>query len=169
WMVGVEDDGSKWSDYYFDMLKAERRAKTIAFLIEDTSHPREVALGAIPKAKAIGLRVVLEEYFSPTTRDFSSIIAKIKSADPDVVYVAAYPPSSIPFDRQAADHGITPREFHFIHHGAGFREGVGAINANFVVGESYWMPGVHGGPNVAEFEELLARTAIKAQAFPWAA
>jgi len=169
WMVGVEDDGSKWSDHYFDMLKSERKAKTIAFLVEDTPHPREVGFGAIPKSREIGLRIVVEEYFAPTTRDFTPIIVKIKAADPDIVYVAAYPPAEIPFYRQMVEQGVNPREFHFIHHGAGFREGVGASNAHLVVGENYWMPGVRGGPDVAEFDELLWRTAIKVEAFPWAA
>ena len=169
WMVGVEDDGSKWSDHYFAMLKAEGKAKTIAFVIEDTAHPREVGFGAVPKSKEIGLRVVVEEYFRLATQDFTSIIAKIKAANPDIVYVAAYPPSAIPFYKQAIEFGVKPREFHFIHHGAGFREGVGSKNAHLVVGENYWMPGVKGGPNVDEFEELLFRTGIKAEAFPWAA
>ena len=169
WMVGVLDDGSKWSDHYFDMLKSEGKAKTIAFVIEDTPHPREVGFGAIPKSKEIGLRVVVEEYFRLTTQDFTPIIAKIKAADPDIVYVAAYAPSAIPFYRQAIEQGVNPREFHFIHHGAGFREGVGAKNANLVVGENYWMPGLKGGPNVAEFDELLWRTGIKGEDFPWAA
>ena len=169
WMVGVEDDGSKWSDHYFDMLKSEGRAKTIAFVIEDTPHPREVGFGAIPKSKEIGLRVVLEEYFQVTNPDFTVAITKIKAANPDIVYVAAYPPSAVPFYRQAILHGVNPREFHFIHHGAGFREGSGGRNANLVVGENYWMPGVRGGPNVGEFDELLWKTGIKVEAFPWAA
>ena len=169
WMVGVEDDGSKWSDRYFAMLKSEGKAKTIAFVIEDTPHPREVGFGAIPKSKEIGLRVVVEEYFRLATQDFTSIIAKIKAADPDIVYVAAYSASAIPFYKQAIELSVNPREFHFIHHGAGFREGVGAKNAYLVVGENYWMPGVKGGPNFGEFEELLWRTGIKAEAYPWAA
>ena len=169
WMVGVEDDGSKWSDHYFDMLKSEGKAKTIAFVIEDTPHPREVGVGAIPKSKEIGLRVVVEEYFRLATQDFTPIIAKIKATDPDIVYVAAYAPSAIPFYRQAIELSVNPREFHFIHHGASFREGVGTKNADRVVGEDYWMPGVKGGKNVDEFEELLLRTGITAEAFPWAA
>jgi branched-chain amino acid transport system substrate-binding protein len=169
WIVGVEDDGSKWSDHYFDMLKSEARAKTIAFVIEDTPHARDVGFGAIPKSKEIGLRVVVEEYFPLGTQDFTPVIAKIRAADPDIVYVAAYSPSAIPFYRQAVERGVNPREFHFIHHGAGFREGVGSENANLVVGENYWMPGLTGGPNTAEFEDILWRTGIKAEAFPWAA
>jgi branched-chain amino acid transport system substrate-binding protein len=168
WMVGVIDDGPKWSFHYFDLLKNEAKAKTIAFVIEDTPHPKEVGSGSIPKAKEIGLKVVVEEYFPVATQDFTPIITKIKAADPDIVYVAAFPPREIAFHKQAVEQGVSPREFHYIHHGAAFREAVGLKNANLVTGENYWMPGVKGGPNVAEFEELLQKTGIKVEDFPWA-
>jgi branched-chain amino acid transport system substrate-binding protein len=167
WMVGVIDDGPKWSFHYFDMLAQEAKAKTIAFVIEDTPHPREVGSGSIPKAKEIGMRVVVEEYFPVATQDFTPIIAKIRAADPDIVYVAAFPSRSITFFKQAIEQGVTPREFHVIHHGAAFREPAGR-QANLVTGENYWMPGVKGGPSVAEFEELLQKTGIKAEELPWA-
>ena len=86
WLVGVIDDGPKWSFHYFDLLAQEGKAKTIAFVIEDTPHPKEVGSGSIPKAKEIGLKVVVEEYFPVATQDFTPIIAKIKAADPDIVY-----------------------------------------------------------------------------------
>ncbi|MBI4588777.1 MAG: amino acid ABC transporter substrate-binding protein, partial [Candidatus Rokubacteria bacterium] len=167
WMVGVIDDGPKWSFHYFDMLKAEGKARTIAFVIEDTPHPKEVGSGSIPKAKEIGLKSVLEEYFPVATQDFTPVIAKIKAADPDIVYVAAFPARSLTFFKQAIEQGVNPREFHVIHHGAAFREPAGKA-ANLVTGENYWMPGVKGGPNVAEFEELLQKTGIKVEDFPWA-
>ncbi|OGL03530.1 MAG: hypothetical protein A3I03_05165 [Candidatus Rokubacteria bacterium RIFCSPLOWO2_02_FULL_68_19] len=169
WMVGVIDDGPKWSFHYFDMLKAEGKAKTIAFVIEDTPHPKEVGSGSIPKAKEVGLKVVVEEYFPVATQDFTPIIAKIKAADPDIIYVAGFPPREVTFFKQALEQGLNPREFHVIHNGAAFREPAGVKNANFVTGENYWMPGVKGGPNVAEFEDLLQKTGIKVEDFPWAA
>jgi branched-chain amino acid transport system substrate-binding protein len=168
WMVGVIDDGPKWSFHYFDLLKAEGKAKTIAFLIEDTPHPKEVGSGSIPKAREIGLRVLVEEYFPVATQDFTPIIAKIKAADPDIVYISAFPARSVTFFKQALEQGLNPREFHVIHHGAAFREAVGLRSANLVTGENYWMPGVKGGPHVGEFEELLGKTGIKAEDFPWA-
>ncbi len=167
WMVGVIDDGPKWSFHYFDMLAQEGKPKTIAFVIEDTPHPKEVGSGSMPKAREGGLRVVVEEYFPVATQDFTPILAKIRAADPDIVYVAAFPPREIAFYKQAIEQGVNPREFHFIHHGAAFRDAMGKA-ANLVTGENYWMPGVKGGPNVAEFEELLQKTGIKVEDFPWA-
>ncbi len=168
WLVGVIDDGPKWSYHYFDMLKAEGKAKTIAFVIEDTPHPKEVGSGSIPKAKEIGLKVVLEEYFPVGTQDFTPVIAKLKAANPDIIYVAGFPPREITFHKQALEQGLAPREFHYIHHGAAFRQSFKPEQVNLVTGENYWMPGVKGGPNVAEFEEVLKRTGISVEDFPWA-
>ena len=76
-MVGMQDSNLKWSHHYFDLLKAGGKAKTIAFLVEESPHPKEVAAGAIPKAKEIGLRVVGEEHVSVSTQDFTPILNKV--------------------------------------------------------------------------------------------
>jgi len=44
---------------------------------------------------------------------------------------------------------------------------VGPKAANLVTGVSYWMPGVRGGPNVGEFEELLKKTGITVVDYSW--
>ena len=150
WLVGVLDSGLKWSYHYFDLIKAEGKAKTIAFIVEESPHPKEVAAGAIPKAKEVGLRVVGQEYCPVSTHDFAPILSKVKAADPDIVYVAAYPILAVSFHKQALQQGVNPREFHYIHHGAAFRESVGQRAASGVTGENYWMAGVKGGPNVAD-------------------
>ncbi|HLC43341.1 MAG TPA: amino acid ABC transporter substrate-binding protein [Methylomirabilota bacterium] len=163
WLVGVLDSGLKWSYHYFDLLKAEGKAKTIAFIVEDSPHPKEVAAGSIPKAKETGLRVVAEEHLTASMQDFSPIIDRIKALDPDIVYVSTYPLRGGALHKQAVQRRLSPREFHYIHHGSAFREPAGIKNVNFVTGENFWMPGVKGGPNVPEFEELLKRAGIKVE------
>jgi len=166
WLVGVIDDGTKWSNHYFDMLKAEGKAKSIGFGIEDTPHPKEGGSGAIRKAKAIGLEVKVEEYFPVATQDFTPIITKLKAANPDIVYMSAFPPREVTFFKQALEQGLNPREYHIIHHGVAFYGAVGIKNANLVTGEAYWMPGVKAG-NPKPFEELLAKLNIKIEDYPW--
>jgi branched-chain amino acid transport system substrate-binding protein len=167
WLVGVIDDGPKWSHHYFDLLKSEGKARSIGFVIQDTLHAKEVGSGAVPKAREIGLEVVFEETVQANTTDFTPIIAKLKAADPDIVYVSAFPPFAIAFYKQALELGLKPREYHIIHHGAAFRNAVGAANANYVTGENFWMPGVtYGKPEV--FEDLLKRTGIRIEDYPWA-
>jgi branched-chain amino acid transport system substrate-binding protein len=166
WLLGVIDDGTKWSHHYFDMLKAEGKAKSIGFVIEDTPHPKEVGSGSIPKAKSIGLEVKVEESFPVATQDFTPIITKLKAANPDIVYMSAFPPREVTFFKQALEQGLNPREFHMIHHGVAFYGAVNLRNANLVTGEAYWMPGVKTG-NSKPFEELLAKLNVKVEDYPW--
>lgn len=166
WLVGVIDDGTKWSHHYFDMLKAGGQARTIGFVIEDTPHPKEVGAGSIAKARAIGLEIKVEEYFPVATQDFTPIITKLKAADPDIVYVSAFPAREVTFFKQALEQGLNPREFHIIHHGVAFYGAVGLKAANYVTGEAYWMPGVRAG-NSRPFEELLQKLNIKVEDYPW--
>ena len=166
WLVGVIDDGTKWSYHYFDMLKAAGKAKSIGFVIEDTPHPKEVGSGSIPKAKEIGLEVKVEEYFPVATQDFTAIITKLKAANPDIVYMSAFPAREVTFFKQALEQGLAPREYHMIHHGVALYGAVGVKNANLVTGEAYWMPGVKAG-NSKPFEELLSKLQIKVEDYPW--
>jgi branched-chain amino acid transport system substrate-binding protein len=167
WLVGVIDDGPKWSNHYFDLLQAEGQARTIGFVIQDTLHAKEVGSGAVPRAQAIGLEVLAEETVQANSTDFTAVIAKLKTANPDIVYVSAFPPFAIGFYKQALELDLQPREYHIIHHGAAFRNAVGEASANYVTGENYWMPGItYGHPGV--FEDLLKRTGIRIEDFPWA-
>jgi branched-chain amino acid transport system substrate-binding protein len=167
WLVGVIDDGPKWSYHYLDLLKAEGKAKSIGFVIQDTLHAKEVGSGAVPKAREIGLEVVFEETVQANASDFTPIITKLKTANPDIVYVSAFPPFAIGFYKQALELGLNPREYHIIHHGAAFRNAVGEAIANHVTGENYWMPGItYGNPEL--FAELLKRAGIRVEDYPWA-
>jgi branched-chain amino acid transport system substrate-binding protein len=166
WLAGVIDDGTKWSHHYFDMLKAEGKAKSIGFVIEDTPHPKEVGAGSVPKAKEIGLEVKVEEYFPVATQDFTPIITKLKAANPDIVYMSAFPAREVTFFKQALEQGLNPREFHIIHHGVAYYGAVGMKNVNLVTGEAYWMPGVKAG-NAKPFEELLQKLNVKVEDYPW--
>jgi branched-chain amino acid transport system substrate-binding protein len=167
WLVGVIDDGPKWSNHYFDMLQAEGKAKSIGFVIQDTLHAKEVGSGAVPKAREIGLEVVFEETVQANATDFTPIITKLKAVFPDIVYVSAFPPFAIGFYKQALELGLNPREYHIIHHGAAFRNAVGEASADYVTGENYWMPGITYG-NPKAFEELLKRTSTRVEDYPWA-
>lgn len=167
WLVGVIDDGPKWSDHYFDLLKAEGQVKTMAIVIQETGHTKEAGAGAVAKAKAVGINVVLEESAPARATEFTPIIAKMKAANPDLVYISGFPAFNVAFYKQALEQGLNPRTYHVIHHGSAFRKGVGEAQANRVTGENYWMPGIRYG-NWQMFEEMLQKTGIKVEDYPWA-
>ena len=76
---------------YLELLQAEGKVKSIAFVAEDTLHSTGALRGGVKKARELGLKVVAEEIAPPDTKDFTAILLKLKQADPDVVYVEAFP------------------------------------------------------------------------------
>jgi len=142
WVVGCLADSSYpgWSYEYFQMLKAEGKAKTIAFISEDSLWAKDNYLNAVDLAKGIGMRVVYEEVAPVETKDFTAVITKMKALDPDIVYIASFPVFGSTFYKQAKELRLSPREFHVTWSGKGFFDVVGWKDAEYVTGEHYWVP-----------------------------
>ncbi len=158
WMVGVNNLSTAWSDAYFDVLEEEKQAKTIGYLAEDTPHTREVYEGAIPNAEKRGFKTVFKEIAPAGTTDFTSILLKLKAADPDVIYVSSFTPFAVTFKKQTKEFGLKPREWHFTHFDKSFSGALGK-DANYVTGEHQWLPGIPYG-NLKKFHEILDEAKI---------
>ena len=166
WIVGIDSEGSKWSDNYFELVKHEGKAKTIALLAEDQIIFTEVIPGAVENAKKIGLDVVFSEKAASGTSDFSPIITKMKEKNPDLCYVGGFIPFNIAFMKQAKELGFNAKEFHFTHFGISFKEALGK-DAEYVTGSACYMPGMKFG-NYKFFLELLKRSGVSIAEYPWA-
>jgi len=64
------------------------KTKTISIICEDTDYGRSAASAFKERMEEIGWTVVSEDYWSLGTTDFSSIITKIETLNPDVIYSA---------------------------------------------------------------------------------
>src|SRR5205807_4227366 len=53
--------------------------------------------------KKLGLRIVYDKSYPPSTVDFSPIVRAIQAANPDVVLLASYPPDSVGMVRAATE------------------------------------------------------------------
>lgn len=166
WIVCVIDAAPRYTHRYWDMIKAEGWAKTVAFVVEDTLHPQGVYHGAKVLADSAGLKEVSLNVLPANTHDFTAAIVTIQKKSPDIVFVSANVPFSIAFMRQARELGLSPKEFHVIHHGGVFKKGLGA-GAEGVIGQSYWTQGMNYG-NPALFTEVMERSGISLDDFPWA-
>jgi branched-chain amino acid transport system substrate-binding protein len=166
WIVCVIDAAPRYTHRYWDMIKAEGWAKTVAFVVEDTLHPQGVYRGAKKLADSAGLKEVALNVLPANTHDFTAAIVKVQNKSPDIVFVSANVPFSIAFMRQARELGLSPKEFHVIHHGGVFKKGLGA-GAEGVIGQSYWTQGMdYGNPEL--FTEVMDRSGINLDDFPWA-
>ena len=145
YIQGVLGPATEWSHYYFEMLGKEGKVKTLALLVEDSLYSRGVAIGVRELAKKYGINVVFDQTVPADNQDFTAIIAQIKQASPDAVYVATFPPLYIRFAKQADELGLKPKAMHCSTCSAvSVRNGLGAV-AEGITGEVFWVPGMKLG------------------------
>jgi branched-chain amino acid transport system substrate-binding protein len=83
--------------------------KTIALVVADAELGHISAEGARDYVKQYGLKLVYDRPYPPNTTDFSPIIRAVQAAQPDLVYVAAYPPDTIGLIRAVSEVGLKPK------------------------------------------------------------
>ena len=66
---------------------------------------------ASDRRDAAGFKIVFDQNYPPTTTDFTPIMRAVQAANPDIVYVAAYPPDTVGIVRAANEIGLTPKMF----------------------------------------------------------
>jgi branched-chain amino acid transport system substrate-binding protein len=167
WVVGVLDTGRNWSNQHFDMLEAEGKIKTMGVLTQDNLHTKETRESAVNNANKVGIEIGVDETLPTGTQDFSPVIAKLRQSNPDMVYVNAFETFAVPFVKQAKELGLKPKALHVTHHGGYLVSAVGG-DAEQITGEHYWLPGVPGEGS-QEFEQLLRRSDVSVEQWPWAA
>jgi branched-chain amino acid transport system substrate-binding protein len=87
------------------------KPKTIAMVGADAEYSHLALEGARQNAKKHGLRIVYDRTYPPPTIDFLPIIRGIKAANPDIVFLASYPPDSAGLIRAAHEVGIKAQMF----------------------------------------------------------
>ena len=105
------------ADYSESMLKKAAKDLRLAIMYEDGAYGADVGLGNELKAKELGLNVVLKEGYSINAPDLSSLVTKLRSVRPDVLFHTGYNPDISLFLRQAKEQGLRMRAY--IGHGAG--------------------------------------------------
>ena len=61
--------------------------------------------------KRLGLKVVYDKSYPPNTVDFSPIVRAIQATNPDIVFLASYPPDSAGMVRAVNEVGLKTRMF----------------------------------------------------------
>jgi branched-chain amino acid transport system substrate-binding protein len=91
---------------------AKPRPRTVAIVAADAEFAQNAADGARQSIKEIGgFDVIMDRSYPPSTTDFTAIMRAVAGANPDIVYVAAYPPDSVGIVRAANEIGLTPKMF----------------------------------------------------------
>jgi branched-chain amino acid transport system substrate-binding protein len=127
--------------------------KTAAIIHEDTLFPTSTANGAAAHCEAAGIEVVVNEKYPAEATDVSSVLTRVRDANPDMLIGGSYLPDSVLITRQAKELGVNAKLFAFSVGAAqpDFVESLGA-DADYVLGPSMWEPQIET-PGNAEFLE----------------
>jgi branched-chain amino acid transport system substrate-binding protein len=120
-------------------MAAKRGMKTAALIYEDTLFPKGVAQGGLELTRKRGLSVVLLEAYPPRTTDFSAILTKVRTANPDVLAAGTYFEDAVAITRQLRELNVNPKMFAVTVGGdfPRFYELLGR-GAEFVYGPAQW-------------------------------
>ena len=92
-------------------MQQNPKPTTVAMVGADAEFPHNAMDGARVVAKELGLKVVYDKTYPPTTSDFSPIVRAIQATNPDIVLVCSYPPDSVGMIFAANEVGLKAKVF----------------------------------------------------------
>jgi branched-chain amino acid transport system substrate-binding protein len=122
-------------------LAVAKGLRTVAVINVDDLSQKQIAQGTIGLAKSKGLQVVVVEAYPLGNTDFSTILTKVRAANPDVLGAATRFEDAVAIVRQMKALDVNPRM-------VGLTVGVDTIkfyealgrDAEFVYGATPWVP-----------------------------
>ena len=97
---------------FFSVAMAQNpKPATVAMVGADAEFPKNAMDGARIVAKELGLKVVYDKTYPPTTSDYSPIVRAIQATNPDIVLVCSYPPDTVGMIRAASEVGLKTKMF----------------------------------------------------------
>jgi branched-chain amino acid transport system substrate-binding protein len=94
---------------FFDIAMSQNpKPKTVAIVAADQEFSRNASDGARANAKALGLQIVYDKTYPPSTTDYTSIVRAIQATNAEIVVVCSYPPDSVGIVRAVNELGFKP-------------------------------------------------------------
>ena len=133
-----------WDANYYDMLKnVDPKPKTMFWITQDNPVYKSVRDIWAKKYEEIGIKIVGDETFPNDLKDFSSIVLKVRSAKPDIIYINSFDNVATPLIQQLRQQRIKAMGVHFpivsLELGRQTKAYGGIEGITGVVG---WIPGV---------------------------
>ena len=111
-MPAGPDPAIGWSQGFFEVaMSLNPKPRTVAIVGADAEYPAMALEGARAHIKRLGLKVVYDKTYPPNTVDYSPIVRAIQATNPEIVFVASYPPDSAGIVRAANEVGLKTRIF----------------------------------------------------------
>jgi len=101
-----------FSKGFFELAAAQKpKPATVAIVAADAEFARAASEGARENAKAYGFKIVYDQSYPPNAMDFISVMRAVQSANPDLVFVASYPPDTVGIVRAAHEINLNAKMF----------------------------------------------------------
>ena len=105
--TGGMDSKASISQGFFEIAAQQTpKPQTLAIVAADQEFSHNAADGARENAKKAGFKIVYDKTYPPSTTDYTPIVRAIQASDPDMVFVASYPPDSVGIVRAANELGL---------------------------------------------------------------
>src|SRR6266571_4446789 len=95
--------------FFETALAQDPKPQTVAIVAADAEFSVNASDGARENAKALGLKIVYDKRYPPTTTDFAPIVRAIQATNPDIVVICSYPPDSVGMVRAVNEVGLKPK------------------------------------------------------------
>src|SRR3989449_3886724 len=96
------DPATSTATGFFELAaKQTPKPQTVALVGADAEYPQTALGGARELIRRLGFKTVYDKTYPPSTVDYTPIVRAIKAVNPDVLFVAAYPPDSVGMLRAA--------------------------------------------------------------------
>jgi branched-chain amino acid transport system substrate-binding protein len=96
-------------DFFALAMAQNPKPQTVAIVAADQEFSNNASDGARETAKGLGLKIVYDKTYPPSTTDFSPIVRAIQATNPDLVVVCSYPPDSVGIVRAVNEIGFKPK------------------------------------------------------------
>jgi len=153
WTFRLSATTDDYAAILIDLATSLGKPKTMAIINENTDFGTSGAKSAKAYAAKKGILVVAEEAYAKGAPDYRSTLTKIKSLQPDLVFMVSYVADAILLMRQSREIGLTPQAF--LGAGAGFAQVQFAqerVISNYVFSSTQWTGDVNW-PGAREFFE----------------
>ena len=118
WVYRMNAPADVYASVLIDAAVGLGKPKTIAFIYENTDFGTSTTKTAKAYVAKKGIKIVADEPYSKGSPDYRSTLSKIKSKNPDLVFMVSYVADAILLMRQAREIGLQPQAF--LGGGAGF-------------------------------------------------
>lgn len=138
----VVSEGKVFADYVLS-LPADQRPKTAAYPELDDPFAAPISETVRAQFEAAGIKTVYKEVYPPEATDLTSIVQKMKSANPDVVVAGTQSDDAYAMVKAMVQLKFAPKLLFFAN-GANsplnFPDKVGAGNVNGIFSAADWFP-----------------------------